>query len=80
MAKWTCPCGQPMHDHNAPDENFYRVFSDVEWNAIETDENGNLNFCEDIPIQTYDVYRCPACGRLMVFDGGNTFKTYVLEE
>ena len=48
MAKWNCPCGYPMHDHNAPDENFYRVFSDVEWNAIETDDNGNLNFCKDI--------------------------------
>lgn len=44
MAKRICLCGQAMYDHNAPDGNFYRVFSDVEWNIIETDDNGNLNF------------------------------------
>ena len=80
MGKWICPCGQLMHDHDAPDENLYRVFSDVTWNEVETDANGNLNFFEDIPVQTYDVYRCPTCGRLMVFEDGNTFKSYVPEE
>lgn len=31
-----------------------------------TDENGMIKFA-DIPIQAYDMYRCPACGRLMFF-------------
>ena len=31
-----------------------------------TDENGMIKF-EDVPLQTYDMYRCPACGSLMIF-------------
>jgi len=79
MAKWTCMCGNPMDDHKGPDENFYRVFSDIEWNEIEPDEEGKVDFREDIPVQTYDAYKCPVCGRLMIFGDGNAFKSYVPE-
>lgn len=79
MGKWKCRCGQLMNDHNAPDRNYYRVFADVEWDAIVTDPDGNLNYYDDIPDPTYDVYKCPACGRLMVFGDDNRFKSYCLE-
>lgn len=80
MGKWVCPCGQSMNDHAYPDKNFYRVFSDEDWDRIETDKNGNMNFFEDIPIPTYDVYKCPSCGRLMVFGDDDTYKIYIPEE
>ena len=80
MAKWSCRCGQAINDHRTPDANYFRIFSDEVWNQITTDENGNLNFFEDMPLQTYDVYRCPACGRIMVFGEGKICASYVPED
>lgn len=80
MSKWSCSCGARMDDHKCPDDNYYRVFSDEDWNNISTDEKGNLNLYEDIPTQTYDVYRCPKCGRLMVFGDNGCISVYKKEE
>lgn len=72
MGKWTCKCGQYMNDHNCPNENGFVVYSEKEWDQIgnQTDSNDNINLF-DIPNPTFDVYRCPACGRLMVFGESN---------
>ena len=48
--------------------------------AIPCDENGNVNFLEDIPDPTFDVYKCPRCGRLMIFGEYNRFISYRREE
>ena len=80
MAKWTCNCGHIMDDHKGPDENYFRVYSDLTWNEISSDENGNVNFFEDIHVPTFNVYRCPKCERLMVFGEGNSFTSYKKEE
>ncbi len=80
MAKWACKCGQAMNDHKYPDENCYRVYSESIWDAIPCDENGNLNFLDDIPDPTFDVYKCPRCGRLMIFGDDISFIFYRPEE
>lgn len=71
MGKWVCECGQSMNDHAYPDKNCYRVFSDELWDKISemTDENNNINWM-DIPEETYTMYKCPKCGRLMLFGEG----------
>ena len=68
MGQWSCKCGQRMTDHTYPDKNAFLVFSQELWEEISgmTDENGMIKF-EDVPLQTYDMYRCPACGSLMIF-------------
>ena len=77
MGKWLCECGNPMNDHNYPNENGFTVFSDYEWDNIGnlTDNNNNINWY-DIPPSTYEVYKCPKCGRLMVFGESNRFLSY----
>ena len=72
MAKWTCKCGQSMNDHNCPNENGYLAYSESEWDAAGnlTDENDRISWY-DIPAPTFDVYKCPSCGRLMVFGESN---------
>lgn len=79
MGKWTCICGQNMNDHLVPDPNCYRTYSEPAWDSIQTDADGNLNYY-DIPDPAYDVYVCPNCGRLMVFDDGNRCTFYKPEE
>lgn len=80
MGKWRCKCGHAMNDHNCPDENCYLVYSDLIWDTITCDENGNVNFSEDIPDPAYDVYKCPQCGRLMIFGEDNRFIFYKRED
>lgn len=43
-------------------------FSEELWEEISsmTDENNKIKLT-DIPVQTYDMYKCPTCGRLMIF-------------
>lgn len=68
MGQWVCRCGQTINDHIFPDKNTYHVFSEELWNEISemADEEGKINWM-DIPIPTYDMYRCPNCGRIMLF-------------
>lgn len=68
MARWVCKCGQNMDDHNCPDKNCFRVFSDELWDEISNmaDENNKINWF-DIPQGNYEMYKCPSCGRLMIF-------------
>lgn len=77
MGKWTCKCGNPMNDHNAPNENGCVVYSEYDRGAIESsaDDDGSISLF-DIPDQKYDVYRCPRCGRLMVFGESNRCLSY----
>ena len=72
MSRWTCKCGQYMNDHSIPDDNLFWAFSDKEWDTISelTDVVGNINWYS-LPGPTYEIYKCPSCGRLMVFANSN---------
>ncbi len=71
MGKWICKCGQYMNDHNCPNENGYLVFSEYEWDEISSQTDDDRISWYDIPAPTFDVYKCPSCGRLMVFGESN---------
>lgn len=77
MGKWICNCGHCMDDHKCPNENGYLVFSEYEWDEIsdQTDNDNRISWY-DIPAPTYDVYKCPSCGRLMVFGKSNRCLSY----
>ncbi|MGN0437597.1 MAG: hypothetical protein ACI4F4_03670 [Lachnospiraceae bacterium] len=57
-----------MDNHNCPDKKRFIVYSDELWDEIseKTDENNKIDWLA-IPRETYEMYRCPACGRLMIF-------------
>lgn len=81
MAQWGCRCGARITDHKYPDKNAYRVFSDELWDEISamTDKDGMINWY-DIPLESFDAYVCPQCGRIMVFDDGPYFTSYKKED
>jgi len=78
MARYTCKCGETMSNTLAPNDIQYRIYSDKEWDDI-------INIGEmdsiDLPFPSVDVWRCPKCERLYVFnEEGRVIKQYVLEE
>ena len=77
MARFPCRCGETLWNGMAPNDIQLRVFSDREWDQII-----NIGMIDsfDLPDPKYDVWRCPKCERVYVFDGENVIKKYVLEE
>lgn len=76
MARFLCRCGETLSNSLAPNDIQLRVYTDREWDDII-----NLGTIDsvDIPFPKYDVWRCPKCERVYVFDGDTVIKTYVLE-
>ena len=65
MSKWSCSCGARMDDHKCPDDNYYRVFSDEDWNNISTDEYDALAFANIVPEeQTNGKIRLKVLGKI----------------
>lgn len=78
MARFLCKCGETLSNSLSPNEIQYKVFSDQEWDDI-------INMGEvdsiDLPDSKFDVWKCPKCGRLHIFDENNNLQhTYILEE
>lgn len=73
MGKWACKCGFGMNDHVYPDENLYRVFTDKRWDELnqKVDAEGKIKWEDVMEYYSYDIYRCPNCGNLMVFGDDN---------
>ena len=68
MARMNCKCGEVLSNSAAPNDIQLRVYTDKEWDRI-TD-------CEIIqpwmiPLPEHDVWRCPVCKRVYVFESGN---------
>ena len=79
MAKMTCKCGEFLSNSLAPNDIELRVYTDKEWDKIS--EADTINTWE-IPLPSYDVWKCPKCERVYVFKEGSdtAVKIYVLEE
>ncbi|MFS1664712.1 hypothetical protein [Streptococcus sp. zg-JUN1979] len=80
MGRWTCECGHQMDDHATSDPNAFLAFSDEWWTDITTmaDEDNNIDY-KDLLVESYDVWKCPNCGSLMVFgedDNPNRYTFY----
>lgn len=78
MARFHCKCGATLSNTLAPNDIELRVYTDKEWDDIMN--MGDLIDPVQIPLPRYDVWRCPECERIYVFDGDVAIKTYVLEE
>ena len=79
MAKMTCKCGYLLSTTQVPNDIELRVYTDREW-----DEILDCDIIEPwkIPSPKYDVWKCPNCNRIYVFEEGYgaPIMTYILEE
>ena len=60
-----CTCGAELSNHEAPNDIQLRVYTDREWDAICDCES--IQPCM-IPEPKYDVWRCPVCKNLYVYE------------
>lgn len=75
MAQFTCDCGNTLSNTRVPNDVQIRVFTDREFdNFLELYEKKFFSFPK------YDVWRCPKCEMLHVFEGDLVVKKYVLKK
>lgn len=79
MARMKCKCGEVLSNSVAPNDIQLRVYTDKEWDSIL--QNDIIEAWE-IPLPSYDVWRCPKCETIYVFkdDCSDAIKTYTLEK
>ena len=76
MAHVTCRCGYSMWNGMTPNDIEFTVFSDVQLCEIEDHppdlfrdpEQFICDWNDLMDMADYEVWRCPECGRLYVFD------------
>ena len=78
MAKMDCNCGHILSTVEVPNDVQLWVYTDKEWDGIMSDE---VLIPWQIPLPKYDVWMCPECKRVYVFENGNNIPVmkYVLE-
>ena len=79
MARMTCTCGAELSNHQAPNDIELIVYTDREWAKICD--------CDSIqpwmiPQPKYDVWRCPFCQKIYVYedDKPSPIMVYQLEK
>lgn len=81
MSYLNCPCGQEIHDTEAPSPNKALLIFDHDRDAI-TDYRSLIDVdiidADDLEERSREVWRCWSCGRLHVETepGSNTFEVY----
>jgi len=78
MARMNCKCGEILSNSMAPNDIELRVYTDRELEKIlEVDTIEAWKF----PLPNRNVWRCPKCERVYVFEEGNdtAIKVYALE-
>lgn len=77
MARVHCKCGETLTNTETNDIQL-RVYTDREW-----EEKVNIGLVDsiNIPFPKYDVWHCPSCERVYVFNWGEdkAIKVYTLE-
>ncbi|MDE6003961.1 MAG: hypothetical protein K2G88_01060 [Oscillospiraceae bacterium] len=78
MARIVCSCGTVLSNSLSPNDIQLRVYTDKEWEKVFD--------CESIqpwqiPLPKYEVWRCPMCKSIYVYENGNNqpIMTYRLE-
>lgn len=79
MARMACRCGAALSNQEAPNDIELVVYTDKEWTEICD--------CDSIqpwmiPSPQYEVWRCPVCKRIYVYEDGTDTPAmvYRLEE
>ena len=65
MARMICACGTELSNHETPNDIELVVYTDIEWNEI-----CNCDSIQPwmIPTPKYEVWRCPVCKRIYVYE------------
>lgn len=74
-----CKCGETLSTSMAPNDIQLRVYTDGEWDDIV--DMGVVDTI-NIPHPKYNVWRCPECERIYVFEGAKNkaIKIYGIEK
>ncbi len=79
MSRMLCSCGEMLSNSSSPNEIVLRVYTDKEWDTIFD--------CDSIqpwliPLPKNDVWKCPKCQRVYVFEKHNDtpIAIYTLEK
>ena len=65
MARMICACGTELSNHEAPNDIELVVYTDKEWSEI-CDCHSIQPWM--IPAPKYEVWRCPVCKRIYVYE------------
>ena len=78
MARTTCKCGEILSNSSVPNDIELTVYTSEEWDNIL--QNDTIQTWK-IPLPKYDVWKCPKCERIYVFEDGinKAIKIYSLE-
>lgn len=70
----TCRCGNELSNVEVPNEINLVVYTDEEWESI-----CNCDSIQPwmIPLPKYEVWRCPVCKRIYVFERGEALPSMV---
>lgn len=74
MANYYCKCGNRLNNSIVPNDIELRVYTDKEWDDII---NIGIMDSVDLPDPKNDVWRCPSCERVYVFEDSRVIKYYV---
>mgnify|MGYP004568394215 FL=1 len=79
MARMTCKCGAKLNNQSAPNDIELVVYTDKEWDVICSKD---VLHPWTIPFPKYEVWRCPECKRIYVYEppGNTPVMVYSLEE
>lgn len=68
MARMTCRCGKLLSNSQVPNDIELVVYTDREWDKI-----CDCDSLEPwmIPLPKYNIWRCPDCKRIYVYEGSN---------
>jgi hypothetical protein len=77
MARFDCKCGTTLSNSVSPNNIELRVYTDKEWNEYM---QGDFIDPIAIPSPKFDVWKCPGCQRVHVFNGNILIKTYQIED
>jgi len=67
MARMTCKCGEELSNSSVPNDIQLWVYTDKEMDVILTND---IIEAWKFPSPTYDVWQCPKCRRIYVFEEG----------
>lgn len=79
MARVSCRCGNVMSTTQCPNDIQLHVYTDREWDNIL---DSGITDLLDIPSPKYDVWKCPRCSRVYVYNKGygEPVKVYIPED
>ena len=75
MARIGCKCGELLCNSLMPNDIQYWVYSDNKMDEICT--NSSIDVDELSDIEDYEVWLCPKCKRLYIFENGSQTVKYV---